>query len=132
MRVSFMSLAVLMFSASIGCTQTPNDIDESQSDEIAAAPQVSAFVLTVSGIEGEDVASPGRVDVCGGGPCNFAYIGGTRLTITPDGSGAGADCLQFVGWGGACAGQGDTCTVVIQSNISAHSQWGRILGCVPR
>lgn len=129
MHLNSIGLAIVLLGATVGCTTTAADIDESQTDEISAVPQVSAFVLTISGIETEDVMSPGHDDTCPGGACNFAYIGGTALTITAEGS--RADCLQFVAWRGACAGQGATCRLVINSNLSVGTQWGRISGCVP-
>ncbi len=130
MRLHSIILAVVLSGAAIGCTSMEGDTDQSQTDEIGAVPQVSSFVLTISGIETEDVISPGRDDTCPGGTCNFAYIGGTALTITATGS--RADCLQFAAWKGACAGQGATCSLVINSNLSVGTQWGRIAGCVPQ
>lgn len=127
-----LSLAVVAFGAIIGgCAVTDSDT-EGQSAEAAVTPAASAFVLTVSGIEGEDVASPGRFDTCTNGRCQFAYLAGTALTITPDGANATADCLRFASWGGACAGQGPTCNLVINSDLSVNSRWTRIPGCVPQ
>jgi len=127
-----LSLALVVSSAILGgCAVTDSDTERSQSAEVVVTP-ASAFVLTVSGIEGEDVASPGRLDICTNGQCQFAYIGGTSLAITPDGRDATADCLRFSSWSGACAGQGATCNLVINSNLSVRSVWTRVPGCTPQ
>lgn len=125
-------LALVVSGAILGgCAVTDSDI-ESQSAEDAVTSAASAVVLSVSGIEGEDVASPGRFDTCTNGQCQFAYLAGTSLTITPDGRNATADCLQFASWSGACAGQGATCNLVINSALSVRSVWTRRPGCVPQ
>jgi hypothetical protein len=43
------------------------------------------------------------------------------------------DCLAFSGWSGACAGQGATCTVVINSDLTTGAEFGTVIrGCVPK
>jgi hypothetical protein len=43
------------------------------------------------------------------------------------------DCLAFTSWTGACAGQGGrTCTLVMNSDLSAHVPWIPLRGCSPQ
>jgi len=129
---SFSLVLVLLGSAAAGCATVDGDTEEGHAAKVQAVAPASAFVLTVSGLEGEDVMSPGRDDVCTNGRCSFAYIAGTAVAITPYGSNAVADCEQFSSWSGACAGQGTTCSLVINSDLAAASHWSKILGCVPQ
>ena len=122
------SLVLVLVGAAGGCVTADSDLAEGSQ----ALTPASAFVLTVGGIEGEEVASPGRVDICPSGRCSFAYLAGTQLTITPLGSNAVADCLQFASWAGACAGQGATCNLVINGDLLVTSKWSRIQGCTPQ
>jgi hypothetical protein len=116
-----------------GCAATPSDIDEAQ--EVQGVISASAFVLSVSGEEAPiRVTTTNVTDTCPAfASCQFAFLGGSTLTIKPTSTRNLIDCLQFAGWTGACAGQGSTCTVVINSDITVGENfWTRILGCVPK
>jgi hypothetical protein len=92
-----------------------------------------SFTLSVSSIESHiDVSSPGRFDSCPISSCSFGYLGGSALTISLASTTDLADCLQFSSWVGACAGQGATCSLTINSNLSTSAHWTRINGCTPR
>lgn len=112
-----------------GCAVTDGDAEDSQTAPVTEAPAVSAFVLTVSGIESVDVASSTSDNFCDG-TCNYAFLGGTPLTLTAIGS--QADCLTFSSWTGACAGQPRVCNIVINSDLSATAHFTRIQGCRPQ
>lgn len=134
MRIRSYGVIVMLACAAVaGCTATPPDLDE---DQVAQGlTNTAAFVLTVSGFEaGIRVTTTGVNDVCpADSQCQFAFIGGSTLTISPTATKQLADCLQFAGWKGACAGQGTTCTVVINSDLSVSENfWTRIGGCVPK
>ncbi len=96
-------------------------------------PDLSAFVLTVSSDEGQiTVTSSSGTNTCiEADTCNFAYLGGSALTIKSQGQNL-PDCEKFNHWVGACAGQTATCNVVINSNLSTSAVFGPILGCVPK
>lgn len=128
MRTSLcLSLALVALGVG-GCAVTDGDSEDSQTAQVTAAPAVSAFVLTVSGIESEDVASPTSDNFCDS-TCNYAFLGGTPLTLTAIGS--QADCLTFSSWTGACAGQPRVCSIVINSDLTATAHFARIQGCKP-
>jgi hypothetical protein len=134
MRIrSYGVVVVLACAAVAGCAATPTDIAE---DQVAQGlTNTAAFVLTVSGFEaGIRVTTTGVNDLCSAdSQCQFAFLGGSTLTISPTGTKQLADCLQFAGWQGACAGQGTTCTVVINSDLSVSEHfWTRISGCIPK
>jgi hypothetical protein len=116
-----------------GCSATPSDVDEGQ--DVQSVVTTSAFVLTVSGEEAAiRVTTTNVSDLCPAfSQCPFAFLGGSTLTIKPTSTRNLIDCLQFAGWTGACAGQGSTCTVTINSDITVGEHfWTRILGCVPK
>ena len=71
-------------------------------------------------------------DNCDSGFCDLTYAGGSSLAIRLTSTTNLADCLAFSSWQGACAGQGATCTLVINSALSSRAVWTRIGGCVPR
>lgn len=126
-------IAVLVCAAVAGCAATPTDANEDQVAQGITAN--AAFVLTVSGFEaGIRVTTTGVSDLCDAdAQCQFAFLGGSTLTIMPVATQQRVDCLQFAGWQGACTGQGTTCTVVINSDISVSERfWTRISGCIPK
>jgi uncharacterized repeat protein (TIGR02543 family) len=90
-------------------------------------------VLTVSNFEsGVDVSAPDRFDSCPDGTsCNFSYAFGSALTIEVTDTENLPDCLRFTGWTGACSGQGATCNVTLNGNLSTTARWGRLANCSP-
>lgn len=134
MRIRSCGVIVALICAAVaGCAATPTDIAE---DQVAQdLTTTAAFVLTVSGEEADvRVTTTNVSDTCNAdAECQFAFLGGSTLKISPTKTKNLIDCLQFAGWNGACAGQGTTCTVVINSDISVGQNfWTRISGCVPR
>lgn len=108
------------------------DIDTEGDPKIGTATAaLSAFVLTVSSdFNGNSikVTSPTHIDTCGrSATCNFAYLEGTSLTIHTDAINRLA-CSVFDSWEGACAGQTETCTIVINSNLSTASVFADLGG----
>jgi hypothetical protein len=93
----------------------------------------NAFTISVGTLENRITVSSSRgIDTCDLGSCDFAYAGGVSLTIRVTPTQNLADCLTFAGWHGACAGQGATCTLTINSNLSTSTMWTRLGGCIPR
>jgi len=119
-----------------GCAITDGNAEPGQAVEVGAVtPNVSAFVLTVSASAESDitVTSSAHVDTCSASAsCNFAYLQGTALTIETAAQNL-IDCRRFSGWTGACAGQGATCNLVINSNLSTSPAYKlKVSGCVPQ
>ncbi len=69
-------------------------------------PASTTYNLTVSGGSGTGTVQ------CNGGNCNLTYAGGTALTLTAA-PGAG---FIFESWAGACAGQGNPCSVTMSED----------------
>lgn len=93
----------------------------------------NAFTMSVDTLENNITVTSSRgVDTCDLGSCDYAYTGGASLTIRVTPIRNLADCLGFAGWQGACAGQGATCSLTINSNLSTSAIWTRIGGCIPR
>lgn len=116
-----------------GCAATPSDLDEAQADQ--SIKNTSAFTLTISGEESPiKITTTNVSDTCpADSQCQFGFVGGSVLTIKPQSTQNLVDCLRFNGWTGACAGQGSTCTVTINSDITVDENfWTRISGCIPR
>jgi len=111
---------------------TDSDTEASQTAEIVT-PSVSAFVLTVGSDENSiTVTSSAPTNTCPAfATCNFAYLQGTALTIKTPLKNL-PDCEIFNHWDGACAGQGATCSVVINSDISTNAFFGPLSGCIPK
>jgi len=133
MRIySFSLVLALIGAASGGCAMTDSGTEGSQTAEIVT-PSVSAFVLTVTADENRiTVTSSSPTNTCPAfSTCNFAYLGGTALTINTPLKNL-VDCEIFNHWDGACAGQGNTCSVVINSDISTTAFFGPLSGCVPK
>jgi hypothetical protein len=132
---SFTLVLVLTGAAAAGCAMTERDSGPDDIAEVGASvTKLSAFVLTVtSGENPITVSSPGLGDnTCPAFESrNFAYVGGTSLTIKTFPTNM-PDCEQFLRWDGACAGQGHQCSLVINSNLSTTSVFGPIRGCIPK
>jgi hypothetical protein len=133
MRIgSFTVILALIGSASGGCAMTDSATEGSQSAEVTEKPELSAFVLTVNSDENSvTVASSSGSNTCAAGPCNFAYIAGTALTIRTANRNV-PDCEQFTEWVGACAGQTSVCSIVINSNLSTSAEFGPYHPCTPQ
>ncbi|HEX7839270.1 MAG TPA: hypothetical protein VF469_17450 [Kofleriaceae bacterium] len=105
--------------------------EENRTAEVGPTPNLAAFVLSVATEEQPVTVTGGGTTAQCADSCNFAYIAGTALTLT-----AGlqnlADCLRFSSWSGACSGQGRTCGLVINSDLSTTALYSRIAGCVPQ
>jgi hypothetical protein len=134
MRIQSCSVIFALIGAMVaGCAATPSDIDEGQ--DVQSVTNTSAFTLTISGEEAAiKVTTTNVSDTCpADSQCQFGFIGGSVLTIKPTTTRNLVDCLQFAGWTGACAGQGSTCTVTINSDLTVGENfWTHISGCIPR
>ena len=132
MPIRFFCLTVLALASCVGPAPGESPDESSQSADVTARPD-TAFTLQVSTIENEIqiVRSDGNTDICGSS-CTFAYVAGLHLSISPTSLQQRADCLMWIGWNGACAGQGSTCSLTINSNLSTSAKWGRIANCRPQ
>jgi hypothetical protein len=122
-----------------GCALSDEPVNESQSTaELGAIRNESAFVLTVStetapqdkvNVTPSD-GSPGRT--CFGTGCQFAFLAGVTLTLRVPFPTDKVNCIFFAGWTGACAGQGNPCTLVLNSDLTTEAIWDPIIGCNPQ
>ncbi len=130
MRYCSFALIITLFGGISGGCAMNGDTEDSQTAEVAV-PALSAFVLTVTTEEQPiTVTTSTGTNTCPDS-CSFAYIAGTSLSIHA-GARNFADCLQFNSWIGACAGQGNPCTLVINSDLSTTAHYTSIPGCVPQ
>ncbi len=135
MRLAPFSLVLALIPAAAGgCVTADIDPEGSQAAEVAEVgitPNVSAFVLSVGTDDGiVTVTGGGTTNTCGSLQCNFAYLAGTSLSLSA--RGVPADCEKFSSWSGACSGQGNPCSLVINSNLSTTAQDSFIPGCKPQ
>src|SRR5262245_60254581 len=101
--------ASVLSTAMIGCAMPDNDTEDVQDIKKGdVASDVPAFGLSVGG-EGEagtQITTDNISAHCPAGTlCSFPFSPGSVLKIHPDFTKTLVDCLQFVGWTGACAGQ---------------------------
>ncbi|HEY0481717.1 MAG TPA: hypothetical protein VGD37_29570 [Kofleriaceae bacterium] len=88
-------------------------------------------MLTVSSFHsGVDVFTASRFDECPlATSCSFSYEVGQPVTVEVTNTEDFDACVRFTGWSGACAGQGASCNLVLGTNMSTTSRWGRITNC---
>jgi hypothetical protein len=131
------ALAVIAASAA-GCGLTDDQTNESQSAaELTAATNTGSFVLSLS----TETAPQDKVVVtstdgtpsrdCFGG-CEFAYLAGSGLTLRIPFPTDKPNCIRFDHWEGACAGQGTTCSIPLNSDVWTAAIWVTIIGCRPQ
>lgn len=133
MRISSLGLMLISMAAIGGCVAPDGSSDESKTEQASTVrPDNSAFVITVGTDENPvRVAAAGTTTNVCSGSCSFAYIAGTTLTISTNGQNR-IDCLAFTRWGGACAGQGNPCTLVLNSDLSTDAEFETFIrGCIP-
>ena len=133
MRISSLGIMLISMAAIGGCVAPDGPSDEAKTEQASTVrPDNSAFVITVGTDENPvRVSAPGTTTNSCDGSCTFAYIAGTTLTIATNGTNR-IDCLAFTRWGGACAGQGNPCTLVLNSDLSTDAEFETFIrGCVP-
>ena len=127
-------LALALFDVTAGgCGVADGDSENSQAAEVVT-PGLAAFVLTVDADVESDitVTTTNSTSTCPANSfCNFAYVAGTSLTVRTKAQNL-ADCEKLVGWDGACSGQTNVCSLIINSDLSTGAVYGPIHGCVPR
>lgn len=90
------------------------------------SPNVSALSVSVSGYGSVFVAASN--ELCAQSSCLFALDTGTPITVEAH----AAPTHRFVGWEGACAGQGETCSLTLDSSelLVAHFEAVKAAGVV--
>jgi hypothetical protein len=133
-------IGLVMMSASVtGCSVSDDSVNESEhAAELGAITNNSAFTIVIR----TETAPQDKVVVTSsdGGPprdcfgCTLAYVAGTTLNLRIPFPIDSANCIHFTGWSesGACAGQGNPCTVVLNSDLVTEAIWSPTKGCTPR
>jgi len=131
--LSVMTAFVMMSAPVTGCALSDDGAKESQ----RAAALDSAFTLNLS----TETAPQDKVHVtssdgspprdCFGTGCQFAYLAGSVLTLTVTFPTDRPNCIFFSGWSGACSGQGNPCTLTLNSDLTTEALWSPIIGCDP-
>jgi hypothetical protein len=131
-RAAFVVIAVMLSAlANTGVTAGQS------AAELGATTNNSAFSITIS----TETAPQDLLQVTSsdGTPerdcfesCQFAYLAGSTLTLRVPFPTDQVNCIRFAGWTGACAGQGATCTVVLNGDLVTEAVWAIIRHCSPR
>jgi len=105
--------------------------------DLRATTEVTSFVLTIHpggpSTQGATLtSSDGGHNLCHPGPCNFAYVAGVSVTISPVQLIDTVNCKQWDHWLGACAGQDSTCHLTMNSKASVTGVVSPLQGCTPR
>ncbi|HMG21070.1 MAG TPA: hypothetical protein VK607_07120 [Kofleriaceae bacterium] len=116
-----------------GCATADGDAEADTSSELTGF--VPSFTLHVSADENSVVVLQpnGPSNTCPNpNGCDFAYLGGTQLTIKPFPLIDRINCVMFSNWvGEVCHGQGSTCLFPLTADTSVHAHWIPLKGCVP-
>jgi hypothetical protein len=129
-------VALVITGAVIGCGGS-GGFDDGRTEGALRTTSDGAFVLSLgTETNGQNSVSVQSSDgtptrECVGG-CDFAYLAGSTLTLLVDNPTDVANCLRFSAWDGACAGQKNPCTIVLNSDLSTNALWSRITHCIPR
>jgi hypothetical protein len=135
--LSVVTALVMMGASAAGCAVSDEGVNESKTAAELTSTSGTAFVLSLS----TETAPQDKVHVtssdgspardCFGG-CSFAYLAGSTLTLRVVFPTDRVNCIFFSGWSGACSGQGNPCTLVLNSNLSTDAIWSPIIGCQPQ
>jgi hypothetical protein len=131
-RILGLALATIAFAASGCVADEPTGSDEDQA-ALAVQPDTTVtLTIQVAGLEfGVLVKAASGNQICQNIGCNLQFPAGTQLTLSPLSTVDRTDCLSWTGWTGQCAGQGNPCVTVINSNITVNTTAHFIAGCVP-
>lgn len=142
MKKNTLSMVTALFAMGTfasGCVVS--DEDKLGEDKPGAEQQqvtnANSYVINIqTEVAGQDQvvvsSSDGTPDrQCFGG-CTFAYLAGSTLTLRVPFPRDNINCIMFNGWFGACGGQWNPCTVVLNSDLSTEVNWVIIRGCSPQ
>jgi hypothetical protein len=125
-------LLAIMSGPIAGCMSEDAATESQRASEVAATPSASAYALHIdTEFAGQDevVANPGGACV---GSCDIAYLAGTVVSLRIPFPTDKINCIHFAGWTGACANQGNPCTLVMNSDLSTEVIWATTKGCQPQ
>jgi hypothetical protein len=106
-----------------GCSGTGSCVVTMNSAQSVSAAFSSGYALSVSVVGspgGKVTSSPAGIDC--GSTCSANFSTGTQVTLN---AGA-APAWGFFGWGGACSGIANGCTVTINANTSASATFSTL------
>jgi len=124
--------------AAMGCVSNDGGASGDADSELTLEVGPGAHVLTLS----TETAPQNVVDVttndgepprdCVGTDCQLAFLSGVGLTLRIPFPTDNPNCVAFNHWTGACAGQGNPCTITLDTDKTTEAVWTRLRGCVPR
>lgn len=130
------AFAILSASAA-GCGLSDEGLGSGPQEDEASAALTNAFTITIF----TETAPQNQVTVTSSdgtplrscvGSCEFAYLAGSALQLRVPFPQDRINCLLFGGWFGACSGQGTTCNLTLNSNLSTEVNWVPWRGCQPQ
>jgi hypothetical protein len=100
-----------------------NGIPSSPVSVTVGSTNTHTLTVSVAGNPGGTVTSSPSGISCGS-TCSHSYSSGAQVTLssTPD------LAWGFLGWGGACSGLANTCTVTLNSDTSVSAVFGTLFG----
>ena len=108
--------------ADLTCTApSPGELGDAIGAQNAAA-NLDVNALTVSVVGGGNVSSSDKVYSCPN-KCYGVYVPGSTVTLTAKANSGST----FSGWGGACAGNASTCTVVLNAESSVTATFATVV-----
>lgn len=115
----------------VGCVAAEGDNESKATDELAQqfGPGAQSLTMNTDGWISIDTNDGTGHHDCYGGYCQFAYLTGATITLYVVNPNDPINCVRFSKWTGACAGQGRTCTLTMNSDLLTDAQWPIQRGC---
>lgn len=135
MRITSGTLVLASVMAMAGCAVTDDAEGDRSAETTAAVSPTATSQLFVTSVGSDTVVtSAGGINTCPlASSCTFTYPAPAALSIdvktifSPTN-----DCLRFVQWTGACAGQGRPCSVTLaNAALLVSSTWQLRPHCIP-
>ena len=137
-RLSFALIAALVACGNVTEKELPDaprggpddaaidaGVDAEVPDDAPQVPPDVTLTLVPAGTGSGTITSQPAGIVCGT-PCTGTFSPGTVVTLTAD----AAEGSTFSGWGGACAGNLDTCSITLSANTAVNAGFARIMHTV--
>lgn len=128
MRSILMGMVFAMVGMA-GCAETDEPLVEET--EAALIPSYTLHVESNHFAHNVKNLTNNTFNTCAGFSCDFAYLSGTPVVITPSPDGWDeANCMRLDHWTGDCSG--GTCSLTMNNNKWVRAEWVPILGCKPK
>src|SRR3984893_24135 len=100
-------------------------IESAQNVSATFTDSPSLSVSVIGSQNGTVTSSPAGINC--GSTCSGSFSAGTQVTLTAN----PATTWGFFGWGGACSGVANSCTVTMNANTSASATFSTVFAAPP-